>query len=186
MAPQGPRNQNPAEGFSDPNANVGWPKKFLSFSITMFVLVFLTYFGLSFGYQTFLNSKIETVRAELDVLESQVTPEQKESLATLYSQVTNIRDLIKNHSLASKFFDSLEVITSENVSYLEFDMDIPNKEVAITGVAASYEDLVSQLALYEESPEIETITLEKASLDGSIVDFSLKMIVSEESFKSIR
>ena len=65
-------------------------------------------------------------------------------------------------------------------------MDIPNKEVAITGVAASYEDLVSQLALYEESPEIESITLEKASLDGSIVDFSLKMIVSEESFKSIR
>ena len=184
MAPQGPKYDNPAEGFSDPNANVGWPKKFLSFSITLFILVFLTYFSLSFGYQVFLNSKISDVRAELDTLESQITPAQKESLATLYSQVTNIRELIRDHSLASKFFDSLEAMTSENVAYIDFDMDISNKEVAIAGVAASYEDLVSQIALYEQAPEIESITLERANLDGSIVNFNLKMTVSEESFTS--
>ena len=182
MAPQGPRQQNPAEGFTSPNANVGWPSRFFSFSITIFALVFVTYLGLTFGYQTFLNQKIKEVRDELDGLEAQVTPEQKENLATLYSQVANIRTLFEEHSLASRFFDMLEAITDTEVSYLDFDMDIENREVSLSGVAASYEDLVSQLALYEQTPEIETVTLEQAGLEDGIVSFSLKMTVSKESF----
>lgn len=184
MAPQGPRYQNPAEGFSHPNAQVGWPSRFFTFSFTIFGLVFLTYAGLNFGYKTFLKSQINDVRSELEALESQVTSEQKENLATLYSQVANIRELVEDHSLTSKFMDSLESMTSQNVSYIDFDIDTENREVSITGVAASYDDLVSQLVLYEQSPDIESLTLEKAALDGSIVSFSLEMVVSEESFTS--
>jgi len=181
MAPQGLQyTQNVREQFSGSSKGVGWPKKFLTFSVAIFAFVFIVYFGLAFGYEIFLRSSIEKVEGELGSLSSQITDQQKTDLTTLYSQVTNIRDLLKGHTLTSQVFTLIEAITSQQVKYVGFDLSVPDKAVDIDGFAAAYEDLVSQLVLYEESPQIERFTLEESAIQNGVVGFKVKLFLVED------
>src|SRR3989344_523239 len=181
MAPQGLQYaQNVKEQFSGSSKGVGWPKKFFTFSSALFVFVFVVYLGLAFGYEAFLRSSIEKVKGELGNLSSQITDQQKADLTTLYSQVTNIRDLLGGHSLTSRVFTLLEAITSQEVKYVGFDLSVPDRAVDIDGFASTYEDLVSQLVLYEESPQIERFTLEESAIQNGVVGFKVKLFLVED------
>lgn len=172
--------QNVREQFSNSTKGVGWPNKFFTFSLVIFVFLLVIYLGLSFGYEVFLKSSIKRIEGELGSLSEQITDQQREDLITLYSQVTNIGGLIDGHNLTSQVFTLLEVITAERVKYVGFDLSIPDRELSIEGVAATYEDLVSQLVLFEESPQIERYSLEQSAVEGGIIKFRVKIILAEK------
>ncbi|MEX2054026.1 MAG: hypothetical protein WD883_00560, partial [Candidatus Colwellbacteria bacterium] len=134
---------------------------------------------LAFGYQTFLQSSINNIETELGSLSAQISDEQKEDLRTLYSQVTNIRELLRGHTLTSQAFTLFESITSENVVYTNFNLSVTERDVDIGGVAGSYEDLVSQLVLFEEAPQIEKITLEGSEFQNGLISFRLRATLAE-------
>lgn len=181
MAPQGPQYaQNIREQVSGGASAISWPKKFFTFGLIVFIAVLLVYAGLAFGYGTFLKSAISGVEDELDRLSNTITAGQKENLSTLYSQVTNIRRLADEHVISSAALDAVEDVTSERVVYTNFEMTISDRVVALEGVAGSYEDLVSQLALYERSESVERFSLETSELEGNIVRFSVKLTLSED------
>ena len=180
MAPQGLQYaQNVKEQFSGSSKGVGWPKKFFTFSSVIFIFLLVIYLGLGFGYEAFLQSSIKRIKGELGSLSDQITDQQKEDLTPLYSQVTNIRDLLGGHTLTSQIFALFEVITSQKVKYTDFSLSAPDREVSIEGFAATYEDLVSQLVLFEESPQIERFTLEESEIQNGIVRFKAKVILVE-------
>lgn len=181
MAPQGFQYaQNVREQFSSVSRGLGWPKRFFTFSFFIFLLVLVIYLGLAFGYETFLKSSINKVENELGSLSAQITDEQKEDLTTLYSQVTNIRELLREHALSSQLFTLFEAITSQRVKYVGFDVSVPDREVSIEGFAATYEDLVSQLVLFEESPQIERFSLEESELQDGIVRFKVRVVLTAD------
>lgn len=182
MAPQGPQYTNVQEQFQNSGSKVGWPKRFFTFALVLFVTVFLVYLGLAFGYESFLQNAIGEIETELDTLSDQVTDEQREQLATLYSQVTNIRGLLSDHTVASQAFNVLQSITSDQVVYTDFDLSTPEREASIEGVAASYEALVSQLALYEDSDAIERFTLKNSEVQNNIVTFGVTVVFQPDVF----
>ena len=179
MAPQGPQYTNVQEQFKNSSSKVGWPKRFFTFSLVLFLAVFLVYLGLAFGYESFLQNRVSEVEMELEALANEVSDEQKEQLATLYSQVSNIRDLLSDHTIASQTFDLLESITSEQVVYTAFDLSTPEREASVEGAAASYDALVSQLALYEESDMIERFSLEESQFQDGVIIFSAEILFEE-------
>jgi len=186
MAPQGLQYaQNVREQFSSSGRGAGLPKKFLTFSFVVFAFVLIVYLGLAFGYGTFLRSSIDKARGDLGSLSSQITPQQKEDLATLYSQVTNIRGLLENHALTSQIFTLFEAITSQKVEYTGFDISVPDREVSIEGFAATYEDLVSQLVLYEESPQIERYSLEESEYQKGVIRFKARVVLTKDILQPI-
>ncbi len=166
--------------FSGPSSKVGWPKSFLTFSFVIFATVFFIYLGLAFGYQSFLNASINNIEEELGTLSSQISEQQKDDLTALFSQVTNIKTLLQEHSVSSQVFLLLESITSENVYYTNFDLSVPDQEAIVEGFAASYEELVSQLALFEEAPQIEKLTLEESEFQNGLIRFKLRLLLAEE------
>ena len=172
--------QNVREQFSGSAKGVGWPSKFFTFSLVIFIFLLVIYLGLGFGYEAFLQSSIKKIKGELGSLSDQITDQQREDLITLYSQVTNIKGLIADHTLTSQVFTLLEAITSERVKYVGFDLSVPDRELSIEGVAATYEDLVSQLVLFEQSPQIERFSLEQSAVQGGIVTFKVKVILTKE------
>ena len=123
-------------------------------------------------------------RSQLDALSRQVTAEQRDDLATLYSQVANIRTLLGDHTLASNVFDMLQAVTSEHVVYTNFELSVPDRKVNLTGAAASYDDLVSQLALFETTDVIESYSLENSEINGSVVRFLVTVTLKEEVLKA--
>ncbi|OGY57220.1 MAG: hypothetical protein A2Y84_00170 [Candidatus Colwellbacteria bacterium RBG_13_48_8] len=172
--------QNIRDQFVESGLAVGWPRKFFTFSLFVFILVTLVYAGLAFGYRAFLNGRIEATQDKLEELSNQVTDEQRENLITLYSQVANMRDLLGNHKFASNVFALLETVTGQKVVYISFDLDVPDRRVSLEGVAGSYEDLVAQLVLYENAPEIEQYTLKSSNRDGQKVRFAVDLKLSSE------
>jgi len=178
MASEGIRYaQNVGRQFS--NNSVGWPKRFLSFGILLFTLVLFVYLGLSIGYENFLRGSIDRIEGEIGELSSQISDTQKEDLAILYSQVTNIKGLLRNHTAASNAFSMLEAITSENVAYTNFALSVNQKDVAIEGIAGTYDDLVSQLALFEEAPEIEKVLLEESEFQNGVIRFQINVTLAD-------
>ncbi len=171
--------QNVREQFPGSDRKVGWPKKFLTFSFAVFASVLTVYLGLAFGYEAFLKSSINKVDGELGSLSSQITDQQKKDLITLHSQMANIRDLLKNHTLTSQVFTLFEAITSQKVKYVAFNLSIPEREMSIEGFAATYEDLISQLVLLEQSPQIEKFSLEESEIQKDVVRFKVKVILAK-------
>lgn len=183
MPPQVPQyTQGLREQFVSANLVVGWPKKFFTFAVTIFASVLLIYVGLAFGYKTFLNKSIEDLDGQLENLSSQITAEQKDNLAMLYSQVTNTRTLLRNHVFPSQVFILLESITHPEVTYLSLDLDTKERGIVIMGVTASYENLTSQLALLENSPKIERYNLESSEWDKGVVQFKVNLTVAKSVF----
>ncbi|MDP3953743.1 MAG: hypothetical protein Q8P99_02910 [bacterium] len=180
MVPQGLKYAGDVkEQFSGPNLRIGWPKRFLTFTFVVFVAVFFVYLGLAFGYQAFLRNSISNIEAELGGLSSQISIEQKENLRTLYSQVTNIRQLLREHTLTSQVFTLFEAVTSESVVYTNFSLATSEREVEIEGFAGSYEDLVSQLVLLEDTPQIEKLTLEDSAFQNGLIAFRLRVTLAD-------
>ena len=151
----------------------GVPKKFLLSSAILFLISILIYWGLSIGYTSFLNRSILSLEEEVDNLAFQVTSEQQETLVTLYSQINNLRDILKDHIYGAQLFPVLERNTHVNVAYRSIGLLVPDRQVIIEGVAGSYDDLVSQLAIYEAAPEIKRLTLESSAVVGNTVNFKI-------------
>ena len=186
MAPQGLQYaQNVREQFSSTTKGFGWPKKFFTFSFVLFASVLGVYLGLAFGYKTFLNSSNEKAKGELGSLSSKISPEQKEDLATLYSQVTNIRGLLENHTLTSQAFTFFESITSQKVKYTSFSLSTSDREVSIEGVAATYSDLVSQLVLFEDSQYIEKFSMDEAEYESGSIRFKMDVVLAKSILEPI-
>jgi hypothetical protein len=184
MPPQNSQyTQNIREQFTSTNlAVIGWPKKFFTFAVIIFASALLIYIGLALGYKTFLNKSIENLDSQIEDLSSQITEEQKDNLATLYSQVTNVRTLLKNHIFPSQVFTLLKSVTHPKVTYLSLGLDAKERGIVITGVTDSYENLTSQLALLENSPEVERYNLESSKWDKGVVQFKINLTVAKSVF----
>ncbi|MDD5711036.1 MAG: hypothetical protein PHV43_02985 [Candidatus Colwellbacteria bacterium] len=169
--------------FTSSNLAVGWPKRFFTFTVILFAAVFLVYIGLAFGYRMFLNRSIDKLDSELESLSSEITDEQREELATLYSQVTNVRTLLENHVATSKAFTLLESITYPKVAFLTLDLDMKDRRVVVSGVSPSYDGLTAQLALLENEPNIEEYNLEDSSWDDGVVQFKINMTIDRNVFE---
>ena len=157
----------------------GVPRQFLLFSLIAFFAALILFAGLRFGYQVFLENAIEDLEAEVDRLGGQVTSEQQASLARLYSQVANLETLLEDHVFASELFPVLEANTHSRVAYRALEVSVPDREVAIEGLAGSYDDLVAQLALFERAPAVERLVLEDSQAEGSTISF--RVILTMES-----
>ena len=174
--------QNVQEQFSSGVPSIGWPKKFFTFALVLFVASLFFYAGLAFGYKTFLNKSINEAKVGLEDLSSRVSGEEKDNLATLHSQLTNIRGLLKDHVFSSQGLIFLESITHPNVSYTGLDLTTDNGEISIEGLTASYEDLVAQLTILENSEFVESYNLENSQWESGNIQFRINLVVSKEVF----
>jgi len=149
------------------------------FSIVLFLAMLIIYGGLSLGYKGYLNRSIKSFEDELDELVYRFTPEQQENLITLYSQVDNLRGLLADHVYGAQLFPILERNTHPRVAYKTLYLSVPDSEVIIEGVTNSYDDLVTQLAIYEAAPEVERLVLGDSSSFGGVVNFKVTLTLAD-------
>jgi len=176
--------RNLREQFTNTTLVVGWPRKFFTLALILFISVLLVYIGLALGYRVFLGKSIEKLDDQLENLSSEITEEQKDDLAVLYSQVTNVRTLLGDHVFTSQAFTLLELITHPKATYLTLDLDMRQRGVAIAGITPSYEDLTAQLALFDSSPGIERYNLEGSEWKDGVVQFKIYLIMDKSVFST--
>lgn len=160
----------------------GLPWRLLVFSFFIFLLSILTYLGLNIGYANYLDSQIAAKQQEIDALDAKVSREARSVFVDFYSRLSNFRNLSADHVYTNKFFPMLEKITSPYVYYNNFDLNISEKRLVLSGLAANYESLSRQLYLYNNEPMIDAYILNQSRIVEGLVNFRVTLILSSKLF----
>ena len=86
----------------------GWALGALFFSGGILFLTVAIYFGLTLGYQPYLQSQLSRVKDQVSVLNQSVTAGDQAQLINFYSQISNLQALLKKHAHTSQLFSWLE------------------------------------------------------------------------------
>lgn len=158
------------------------PKKFLVFSLFLFIVTILLYLGLSVGYKAFLNKQIEDLDMAVEDLRFEVSEEEQEELLNFFSQVSNMQVALDGHVMSSRTFPFIEENTHGRVAYRSMDLSTVEGKIILDGVAADYDALVAQLSIFETVDEVEKIILDSSQRSGGAVNFRVTLVVDKELF----
>lgn len=160
----------------------GLPWRLLVFSLFVFLLSLLAYFGLSIGYTSYLNSQISAKEQEIGQLTKKVSPEAQSVFVDFYSRLANYRNLLSKHIYTDKLFPMLERVTNSSVYYNNFDLDISNQRMVLSGLAADYEILGRQLYLFDQESMVQAYILNQSRVVEGLVNFQITLILSPKLF----
>jgi hypothetical protein len=93
---------------------------------------------------------------------------------------------LQQHTLSSQFFSWLEQNTEANIYYRSLALT-QGDQVALSGTAASEADVNQQVAIFENSPEVSSVTVSDVtapSLLGGGWIFSVTLIMNPSVFSA--
>jgi hypothetical protein len=169
----------------EPAGTPGWAYGAIFFSGGILLLAIVTYLGITFGYDPYLQSQISNTQNEVTKLNASISPTDQANLINFYSQISNLQTLLKNHVLSSQFFSWLEKNTESNVYYQSFALTAGDK-VTITGGAANEADINQQIAIFENSPEVKTVSVSSVSAAPTVGgwNFTVSLVLNSSLFLS--
>jgi large exoprotein involved in heme utilization and adhesion len=162
----------------------GWALGVLFFSGAILFLAVAIYFGLTLGYEPYLQSQLASVQGQVSTLSQSISASDQSNLINFYSQIANLQTLLQNHTHSSQFFSWLEKNTEANVSYQSL-VRAPGGQVALNGVGLSEADVNEQIAIFENSPEVSSVTVSNVSapqLLESGWSFSVTLVMNPSVF----
>lgn len=171
------------EFFRSEKLPIGAPARLLTVSFLFMLVALLSYFGLTFGYQPFLNSRIKNTDQKLQQLSGTVSKSDQEKFIQFYSQLVNFRKILDSHISLSGLFPTLEKLTNQKVFYSGADLKIKEKQLVLEGVAVSYAVLSEQLTAFGNDPAVEKYFLNQSQFSDGKVQFKATLTLKEEMFK---
>jgi Tfp pilus assembly protein PilN len=162
----------------------GWALGSLFFSGGILFLTVAIYFGLTLGYEPYLQSQFTNAQNQVNTLGNSVSASDQSQLIDFYSQIANLQTLLQQHVLSSQFFSWLEQNTEANVYYRSLALT-QGDQISLSGVASSEADVNQQVAIFENSPEVSSVAVSNVaapSLLGSGWIFSVTLIMNPSVF----
>jgi len=162
----------------------GWALGALFFSGGILFLTIAIYLGLTVGYEPYLQSQLTNVQNQVNTLGNSVSASEQSQLINFYSQIANLQTLLQQHVVSSQFFSWLEQNTEANVHYQSLAMT-QGDQVTLLGAAANEADVNQQIAIFENSPEVSSVTISNVSaptLLGSGWTFSVTLVMNPSIF----
>lgn len=171
---------NLEDQFGIEKMSVGWPWRLMFFSVFILILSLFIYFGLRFGYSSFLDNNLTVLEEDISRLSSEVTEEDQDRFVNFYSQLINLKTILEEHPFSSKIFNFLEENTIATVSFSEANISITDRTLSLRGQTDSIKTLAQQLAVFEQSSEVERAILRNISLDAGKVGFNFILIFKSD------
>ncbi len=172
------------EQFITEPISVGLPWRLLIFTGVLFTLSIFIYFGLHFGYASYLDSRSQKLDIQLAQLSNSVSQEDQQRFIAFYSQLSNLKQALGMHPFSGNVFSFLEANTLPQVFYTEAQYSGASSGVSLNGVASSLTTLAAQLAQFNKAPQIANASLNSMSFDPktSIVSFSMGLTFQSDFF----
>jgi hypothetical protein len=164
----------------EPSETQGWALGALFFSSGILFFAVAIYFGLTFGYEPYLQSQLTSAQNQVNALSNSVSASDQSQLIDYYSQIANLKTLLQNHTFSSKLFSWLEKDTEANVYYQSFAL-INGNQLTLSGAASTEADINQQVAIFENDPEVSSVTISNVSapqLLGNGWTFSMTLIIN--------
>jgi hypothetical protein len=168
--------KNVSEQFLTEQVSVGWPWRILIFSVIIFALSLLVYFGLRFGYGPYLESRSESFDQKLTELTQTINLEDQERFVNFYSQLVNLKGVLENHPFASNVFQFLERNTIDSVYFNEANIKESGRFLSLKGFSVNIQSLTEQIAVLEQASEVESVLLNDVAFTGGVTGFNISII----------
>ncbi|MBU6500336.1 MAG: hypothetical protein KGJ89_00705 [Patescibacteria group bacterium] len=159
----------------EPPKTPGWSRQLLMFSSTVFIFSLLIYFGLAFGYKSYLNTQVQQLQDQIQAFGQQIPLDQQAKIIQFYSQLANLKKLLDNHTISSRIFSWLSKNTQTNVYWTSFSLDSQGGQVSLSGTAKSVADVGQQLAIFQSLPELTSMETNGVSGSGNNWQFSVDL-----------
>ncbi len=162
---------------------VGWPWRFLMFTVLIAATVGVGSVGLAFGYKPLLDSRLTGQDAALTDLGKVIPAKQQDEFVRFYSQLVNLQSLLDTHVTASPLFGLLESRTNASVSYAVMELRVPERKIVLEGNASNYKAFAEQLQSFTEAPEVESVIVNDSNALEGKVKFRITVTMREGIFK---
>ena len=171
------------EQFVTETIPVGLPWRLLVFALTLFIFSLFVYFGLRFGYESYISTQAEDLDMRIEELGQRVSQEDQQGFINFYSQLINLRKVLDQHGFSVNIFGFLERNTLGDVYYNDANFLALDSALVLKGVANSSETLVSQLTLFDGAEEIDRVVLNQMSSGRGVVTFGVTLFFNPDFFK---
>lgn len=157
-------------------------------NILFYVSLLLLVFSLA-GY-FILGSSIKGGQEILKNLRTSIQEGQTVERTALEKEILNYQKKIKDFSIIadkhlqlSGVFPVLEGVTHPKVWFSQFNLDVKNKSLSLTGTTQSFETLGQQLLILKKEDFVEKASLSSISMDRTgKINFSLSVLLNEKIF----
>ncbi len=162
----------------------GWPWRLLVFTIFLFGIILLVFFGMKIGYEPYLDKKIKNLDAEIGKLSQSFSQSEVNDFLKFYSQLSNLKTLLGNHIFSSNILKFLEENSLKNLAYTGLNLDIGRRELKLSGTVSSYEVLSQQLEIFRQSALVEKSSFKNSQQgEKTGINFEIVLILKSDFFK---
>ncbi|HVN26377.1 MAG TPA: hypothetical protein VMT99_01860 [Candidatus Paceibacterota bacterium] len=143
----------------------GWSVGIIAFAFSIFFIAAFLWAGLSYGYKPYLDAQTQKVEDQIEQENQAVSPADQANLIAYYSQISNLKQLLKTHVIPTNVLSWLEVNTEPNVYYSSFSFVSP-KQLLLAVNAKTEADANQQIAIFENSPQVKSLTVGNLASSG--------------------
>ena len=148
------------------------------FSGVLFAFSIFIFFGIKFGYTSYLDDQSIKIDQQLESLAKKINEADQEKFIGFYSQIVNLRTVLEKHLFVSNTFKILEKYIIQTVFFKDSSFDVNSNTIQAMGSTDSFNSLAQQMAIFEKAPEITKVSLDAVSLQPSGgVTFTIKLQV---------
>lgn len=145
----------------------GWFGQLLMFSTTMLLLSVGIFFGLKYGYHTYLSQKNEEKKKEIAAFSVKYSTQQQEQLINFYSQLQNLNSVLDKHVVTSPLFSWIEASTISSVYFSRMTVNVAANQVTLSGYARSLADFSQQLKVFQDrNNDVARVNFSNVSADS--------------------
>lgn len=123
--------------------------------LVLTVLLVIGTASLYYWLQFRLRPEVEALQAQIQSLNAAEQVTEAQRFVVLQSQLRALRAVLENHIYGSNFFSFLEGITHPKVRFISLDADLSQRQIKLSGQAASFSVLAEQLKILESDPNVE-------------------------------
>lgn len=164
---------NEEEFIEPPSLELPW--KFILFGFLVFILSLILFIGLKFGYLNYLDSKNQEIDKKISEITNSIDEVERENLIIFYSQIFNLKEIIKNHNYPSKLFSFLEDNTLAKVYYSDLNWTADKNVVSLKGLASDLNYLSKQLEVFQNNKNVSYVNLIDLNFFNNQIGFNLEI-----------
>lgn len=130
----------------------------------------------TFGYGKLLDRTLAGKQADLAAAQAKINEGTIDEFVRLRDRLTTGKDLLNNHIVLSQFFDSLEKLTLQNVTFEDLKLTVANDRSAkleMQGSARSFNALAAQSNALAGEKLIKRAIISGITLKEGLVTFKL-------------
>ncbi|MEK7089553.1 MAG: hypothetical protein AAB920_01915 [Patescibacteria group bacterium] len=161
----------------------GLPWRLMIFAILLFAFSIFVYFGIRFGYESYLMARKDKLATDTQSLAKQISSDDQNQFVNFYSQIFNMKKVLANHKFSANVFNFFENKAVSGVYFTNAIYNAQNLRLDIDGVALSNATLVQQLSVLDSSPEVSEAILTQMKYDevGRVI-FGIKLKFKDTFF----